>query len=401
MRQKAVVTIESSFSGHLFHRATRDFGYVPILLSADASRYRHTDTPGLVTIEADTSHPDTVIECCRALGAGYEIQGLLTTSSAYAAIAAQASRALGLRGPDPDAIARCLNKFEQRNRIREAGLFSPSYKLVTEVNAATEFAANVGLPVIVKPVIGAGSMGVRLCSTMEGVAEQTRHILASVEFVGSPGVLIEEYITGPEFSVETIGNTVIGITTKHLGGEPFFVETGHEFPARLDRDVEGAIADVVIRALDALELSWGPAHTELRLGPAGPAIIEINPRMAGELIPELVRLAFGIDPVMQTVRLAIGEPVDLTRQRSCSAAIRFVNPEVDGVLRWGEDAERARSVPGIVDLDLYRPDGFLIRRRGDFRDRVGHAIAVADDAVATQAALDKAFSVLGTMFEKA
>ncbi len=395
MRAKAVVTIESSFSGHLFHRAIRNLGYMPIMLSTDAGRYRHVDTPGLVTVTAETGSLERIVECCRALGTGYEVCGLLTTSSAFAAVAAEACNTLALPGPDPGAIARCLNKFDQRNAIREAGLLSPAYLLATSPQEAIELAARIGLPVIVKPAIGAGSMGVRLCATLDDVGAQASHILGSTEFTGSPGLLIEHYIVGPEFSVETIGDDIIGITTKHLGHHPFFVETGHMFPAKLGGDVAQAICATVRTAIRALGLHWGPAHTELRIGPEGPVIIEINPRMAGELIPELVRLAYGVDPVEQTVRLAIGEPVNLERQRQDVAAIRFINPETDGVLHWGANTGLAGSVASVVDVEIYRPEGFVVARHGDFRDRVGHVIAVTSDHVATTQALDRAFEFLG------
>lgn len=236
-------------------------------------------------------------------------------------------------------------------------------------------------------------MGVRLCEDLPQVAAQAVHILNSSEFATSPGVLVEEYIIGPEFSVETIGDTVIGITKKYLGDPPYFVEIGHDFPADLDPHATAAIVETVKHAIRSLDLLWGPAHTELRFGPAGPTIIEVNPRMAGELIPQLVSLAYGIDPVLETVKLAVGLPVTLSGTRNRAAGIRFVNPEKDGFLHWHSDVHLAKNLEGVTDVEVYRGDGPRIRL-GDFRDRLAHVIAVTPTILQTQATLEKAIAAL-------
>lgn len=395
MRPTAIVMIESSFSGHLFHRAIRDLGHIPVLLSADASRYRHLDTPDLVIVSADTASVDAIAGWCQQDQLGFHIIGVLSSSSAFAGIAAAVCRQLGLPGAKPEAIDRCLNKFTQRDCLRGAGLLSPAYISTNAPDVATKFCREVGLPVIVKPAVSSGSMGVKLCSSLAEVVAQMSFVSESNEFAASSGVLIEQYIVGPEFSVETIGDVVIGITAKHLGNHPYFVEIGHDFPASLDKSLEQDIGATVIRAIRALDLLWGPAHTEVRLSEDGPVIIEVNPRMAGELIPELVRLACGVDPVELTVRLAIGESAMLNRTSDRSAGIRFVNPDRDGALYWGADVDAVRNIDGIVDVELHRPSGYRVQRRGDFRDRVGHVIAVTDNAGQTVRALEIAIRALG------
>lgn len=399
MQKKAVVLIESSTTGRLFHRAARRLGYVPILLSEDAERYRDLDLIDLVTVVANTRSVEALIEVCQRLQSTFEIGGILSSSGAYAAVAAGVSRFFGLPGADPDAVAQCQNKFEQRTRLKAAGLATPAYRYVTDPGEAVAFAEAVGLPVIVKPVVGSGSMGVRLCTSLAEASAQTCYLLQEGDFASSPGVLVEQYIVGPEFSVETMAQDVIGITAKHLGSLPFFVEIGHDFPARLPTQVKQEIATSVTTAIRVLGLSWGPAHTELRLGPEGPVIIEVNPRMAGDFIPQLVRLAYGLDLIKEMIKLAVGGAVDLTVPANRSAGIRFLNPGGDGVLRWHCDVARAQSVEGIVEVELYAPDGSQIRRRGDFRDRIGHVIALTPQAAQTNAALANALALLDFRIE--
>ncbi|MGK6317445.1 ATP-grasp domain-containing protein [Neorhizobium sp. DT-125] len=394
MRQKAVVMIESSTTGRLFHAAAKRLGCLPVLLSEDAGKYRDLDPSDVVTVFANTRSIEAVAEVCGRLRRTFEVEAILSSSGAYAAVAAGACRVFGLAGADPDAISRCQNKFEQRTQLKAAGLATPSYKSVTTPRDAAEFAAAVGLPVIVKPVVGSGSMGVRLCENLSEVRAQTSHLLRAADFASSPGVLVEEYIDGPEFSIETVGRIVIGITAKHLGPRPFFVEVGHDFPARLPARVKKQVTFAVMTAIDALGLHWGPAHSEFRLGPKGPVIIEINPRLAGDFIPELVKLAYGIDLVEETIKLALGRPVNLTARANQCAGIRFLNPDRDGVLRWHCDPARARAVEGIIEVEIHAPEGSPILRRGDFRDRIAHVIAATPRSDHTITALEQALALL-------
>src|SRR4029079_12563216 len=98
----------------------------------------------------------------------------------------------------------------------------------------------------------------------------------------------------PEVSVETLGTTVIGVTAKHLGHLPSFVECGHDFPS--PSGAERVVRLLAGAALKALGLGFGPAHTEIRVGPRGPVVIEVNPRLAGGRRPTLVRPATARDP---------------------------------------------------------------------------------------------------------
>ena len=110
---------------------------------------------------------------------------------------------------------------------------------------------------------------------------------------------MQEYIQGEEYSVESLSMvdeiSVIGVTKKYLGDLPYFLETGHDFPAMLPAPLYSRIVKHVSMALKAVGFSWGAAHIELRVRDGIPYIIEINPRLAGGMIPKLVQEARGID----------------------------------------------------------------------------------------------------------
>jgi biotin carboxylase len=223
-------------------------------------------------------------------------------------------------------------------------------------------------------------------------------------------VLVEEYVAGPEVSVETFGSEIVGVTAKHLGRLPSFVECGHDFPVG-PLIGAGRVEAVAMAAVEALGLGFGPAHTEIRLAPRGPVVIEVNPRLAGGRIPTLVRLATGIDLVGATIDATIGAARPLPEPGLSLAAhaavvggtppvprghasIRFVVSPRAGRVRRTAGVAAAAAVPGVVDVAISARPGQRVGGTGSFLDRIGHVIAAAPTATAARTAAERAVALL-------
>ncbi|HWO23360.1 MAG TPA: ATP-grasp domain-containing protein [Kofleriaceae bacterium] len=381
----ALVESNTSGTGRLFARAARARGLAPVLLTAEPGRYPFAAEDRLDVVLTDTRDDDAVIAACRALAAGSDggggLRGVTTSSDYYVVTAAIAARALGLPGPSPEALAACRDKEEQRRRLARAGVAIPRFMAAASPGEAGEAAAALGLPVVVKPVTGSGSVGVRWCGDRAAVESHAAALLARRTNERGmpipPRVLVEEAVTGAELSVERLADTIVGVTGKHLGPLPDFVEIGHDFPAPVPPPVAEALAACASAAVDALELRDLPTHTELRWGARGPVVIEVNPRLAGGFIPELVRLARGVDLIDATIALACGEPPALAPRAASHAALRFVLCPGDGRVAQLAGLDAARGIEHVADVALYVAPGAEIARRGDFRDRIGHVIARA------------------------
>jgi biotin carboxylase len=377
----AFVESNTSGTGRLFARSAALKGFRPILLSDNPDRYSYVSRDGLDALTIDTRSELTLLETCRRLAAGAGLAGVTSSSEYFVSTAAGIARRLGLAGPSPIAVRACRDKFRQRRRLENAGVAMPAFRRATSIKTAVHAAHELGLPVVVKPVSGSGSVGVRLCSSLDEVGAHAEQLLNQRHNErGAPvarRVLVEAVASGPEYSVETFDLNVIGITQKHLGPLPDFVEIGHDFPAQLLPDSKRAIECIGQRSLKALRLGWGPAHIELRLTESGPQIIEVNPRLAGGYIPELVRLSCGIDLVSETIVRVVGEQPVLKNTCHHHTSIRFILAPGDGLFDGVEGLDEAQRIPGITEVKLYTPPGTEIRRRGDFRDRIGHVIAHA------------------------
>lgn len=397
------VESNTSGTGRLFVQAAARLGFRPLLLAADASRYPFAREDAVEVRELDTSDPKALQAAAEAAQRDGGVAAVTSTSEYFVVAAARLARALGLPGQDPVALERCRDKGQQRAQLFAAGVGSPVSRPASSESEAVAVARELGLPVVVKPPLGSGSVGVKLCSTEAEVHEQAALLLAAkTNERGQPipqRILVEELAVGPEFSVETFQGEIIGVTRKHLGAPPFFVEIGHDFPAELPPEHTAALGNETVRALRALGLGWGPAHTELRLTAKGPYIIEVNPRLAGGFIPELVRLATGIDLVEQTVLLSAGRPATPVRTAKDFASLRFLLPTGAGKLRAVHGQQELKQLPHVADVRVYSAPGSAVALRGDFRDRIGHVITRAGTATASSEAVAQALPRLRVELE--
>lgn len=383
----ALVFVESNTSGTgaLFARVAHELGLEPVLVTDRPERYRFLETERVRVAEvADSSSVPELREAAEALAATAPLAGVTSSSEYSIADAAELASRLGLPGPDPEAVRLCRDKALQRQRLAAAGVAIPRFRDADTVLEAVTAAADLGSRVVVKPVAESGSVGVALCDGPAEVREHARTLLAATTDARGrprePRVVVEELVEGPELSVELFDRRPIAVVRKHLGPLPRFVEVGHDLPAPLPDERRRAVERTAVAALDALGLDFGPAHVELRLADGVPTIIEVNPRLAGGFIPELVRRARGIDLVRATVERVAGRRPRPEADRRRAASIRFLLAPAAGVFAGATGLEAARALPGVDEVLLYREPGDELRLGGDFNDRIGHVITTADGA---------------------
>nr|WP_230416239.1 ATP-grasp domain-containing protein [Micromonospora tarapacensis] len=358
-------------------------------------------------ITAETNDLDMLLPQVQRLHEVLRFDGVVTSCDYYLGTAARLAAHLGLPSPRPDAVEYACRKDLARQRMQVAGLPGPAFA-ITEDWPGTEVAARtLGFPLVIKPVDLCAGMFVRLVADRTQLREAFDALDAfPVNARGQqrlPLVLLEEVLVGPEVSVETVtvdgATTVLGVTDKSLAGEPWFVETGHMFPAALDAATVTAVCDMTVAALAAVGYDRGVAHTELRLTAAGPRVVEINPRPAGNQITELVRRVTGVDLPMVFTQLALGEQPDIavTGTGVRSAAISFLLPPRAGTVAGIEGTATLAVADDVVDWAV-KPAG---HRTGDAVSNntyLGHVMTVDTAALGARARAEELVAGLGVRY---
>ena len=318
----------------------------------------------------------------------------LATDKPMRAVAA-ACEALGLPGISSETALKATDKGAMIRAFEANGVEHPWYLLIPGPEAMKEHTATVRYPCVVKPTDNAGSRGVVLC-------RNEAELLSGYEYARSESyggeVIIEEYLEGPEFSVEVMvvdgEPKVLQITDKLTTGAPHFVEMGHSQPTRQPAEVRKKISDLAIRACRAVGITVGPAHVEIILTQNGPVMVELGARMGGDCIAtHLVPLSSGIDMVGAAILLAAGGTAELSPKKEKGCAIRYFRTPA-GILRSIEGVEKAKSLPGIRNISFVHKVGERISEVDSSTDRIGFVIASGETAQEAVEACEKALGMI-------
>lgn len=395
MTKRAIILLEGASNSLRYVRAAQGLGLEAITISSDLAMYNYLAAEGIDAIRVDKGDLDALIRECSRLYAFYDIVGITSPQESVYAAVGKLCRHFDLPGPNPTAIERCCDKFTQRQLLAEAGVPVPVYRVAANATDVESAAADIGFPVILKPVVGSGSVGVRLCRNVKDLSEHTTYLLGGAHvWRSSPRILVEEFAVGPYYCAQVMGNEVIGVEAAEFGSPPHFVFREFSFPASLTDNEQERIADISLNCLEALGLGWGPTCIELRWTKNGPLVIEVNPRLAGTPDPQLVHLAYGIDLVAEHIKLAIGEEWNLRKRHSLNAAARILIPDRDGIFDWLGGDSQAAALPGVAEVKLYTEPKTPIVRKGDERDRLGHVIAVSTSRTQTETILQRAVDLI-------
>ncbi|ONI80711.1 carboxylate--amine ligase [Saccharothrix sp. ALI-22-I] len=371
-------------SGHRFTFLTRDLHHY--LRSAPAHPHPLLAADNVLTTE--TNDIAALLSYVERVHEVLAFDGVISSCDYYLSTVATVAAHLNLPGPDPQGVERAYRKDLTRTTTRDAGVPGPRFTLTEDWPATAKAAAALGYPLVIKPVDLCAGMHVREVRDEAGLREAFLALEAfPVNARGQervPTVLLEELLVGPEFSVETVtvaGTThVIGVTDKSLAGRPWFVESGHMFPADLGDADRAAVVDTAVAAIEALGLDNSVAHTEVKLTADGPRLIEVNPRPAGNQITELVRRVTGIDLPSVFAQLAAGQQPDLRPRETGvrSAAISFLLPPRAGVLAGIDGADTLAANPEVVDWAV-KPAGHRAGEPTSNNSYLGHVMVTSPD----------------------
>ncbi len=372
-------------------------GLEPVLLTSRPQRYSGLADTGAEVVECDTDSLESLVAVTSRWRR--DIAGVTTTSEYHLLAVAELARYLGLPGNPPAAVRLCRNKAGMRGALAAAEIGQPRYAVMRDHRRLAPTLREVGLPCVVKPVDRSGSRDVRLCRSEPQVRAHLRHVLSNAR--EQPGVaLVEEYLDGPEYSLEMFSTAgvarCVGITAKAVTGDPYFVETAHRYPAGLDPDVSRMLITTVRRALGVVGVREGPTHTEVKLLTDRAALVEINTRLAGGLIPRLIQLVDGIDLLEQQLRAAVGRPVDLARVPGPDkvGGIRFITVDTAGTVLDVAGVDQAGAVPGVREVSVPLLPGAEVGPPRSAEDRVGYVIAGGADREYVTASLNRATNLI-------
>jgi biotin carboxylase len=312
--------------------------------------------------------------------------------------AAVASERLGLRGNPPEAVDRARDKAAMREAFTAAGVPQPEYRVARNGDDVAALAAELGPPVVVKPLTLAMSRGVIRADDPDAAAQaatRIRKILADAGQDPAGRLMVERFVPGPEVALEGLLRNgrleVLAVFDKPdpLDG-PYFEETLYVTPSRFDTaPVVRATAD----AAAALGLREGPVHAELRLGDE-PVVLELAARSIGGLCARSLRFGLGMSLEEIILRHALDLPLDVIIREDRAAGVMMLPIPHAGELREVRGVDEARALPGIGGVEITIPRGRQVVPLPEGDRYLGFIFAKADRPEQVESALREAHSRL-------
>ncbi|MFD5015468.1 ATP-grasp domain-containing protein [Streptomyces chartreusis] len=338
------------------------------------------------------AHPDIeVLECdvrdfravISRVSTHHRPDAVFTNSDHLQTQAALAADYFGLPGKDWRAALRCKDKAEMRRRLAAAGVDTVWSTELTEPVAP----GDAPYPCVLKPREGVASEDVVL---VDGAEELVTHAKEILERRPGAALLVEEYLPGDLFTLETLGDGrvrhVLGGFRTDLSPPPYFIEERLTYvPAH-----PGPVVAQVLEQLDALGVGFGACHTEFVVRAGRARLIEVNYRAIGDQCDLLLARLLEIPLFENILRTHLGEPLpaDLGARRDGAARLDYPCADRAGTLV---------DAPPATELDVegahltYRPLRAVGERHELYRtnrDYLGVLRATGTD----QPAVDRAVS---------
>ena len=372
-------------------------------VAVDANRL----APGLALADAayvaDIMDEDAVVRIART----ERVDGVMTlcTDAPVRTVAAVAA-ALHLAALSPAAASNATDKRLMRNALSANKVPAPAFREVDSAEDAVEAADLLGYPVAVKAPCSSGSRGVY---RVDCGREVPARIVQARKYQPHGSLLIEEWIDGPEVSVEGFcfdGRVhVVQVTDKLLFPGPYPVEAGHTQPSRLPEALVAKIRAVTELGVRALGLSDCAFHAELRIARDEPKIVEIGARLGGDRIAtHLTPLSTGVNLVKGAIEIAVGRKPNAASTRTRGAAVRYFQLDGCGTVESVEGLDKISSMTGLELLYAaserdgpLRP-GLVLGEIRSSLDRCGHVLFSGDNADQASERAEQAISIIKIRF---
>jgi biotin carboxylase len=322
-------------------------------------------------------------------------------------LASEVAARTGLPHNPINAVIAATDKSVQRTRWAATGVCQPAFRILpaeTSDEGLAKAAAETGFPCVVKAVSLSGSQGVLRADDEAAAvtaATRIRRVLAAAGRPASDPLIVEEYLPGPEVSIDGIltdgSLTVTAVFDKPDAPEgPTFAETLLVTPSRLPGQLLADICAEAEQAARALGLRHGPIHAELRVDTRHeqqvPALLELAARSIGGLCARALHFTGGMSLEGMVLAAALGHP-PAPPQPGRPSGVLMLHEEQAGTLRAVHGTTEATAIPGITGLTITIPVGQRVRPLPEGDQYLGFIFAEGgtpeDVATALRAARDR------------
>ncbi len=261
------------------------------------------------------------------------------------------------------SIMTLAYKHNFRRFLTENNFNCPKWGDFYDFDSAKKALHQFKFPLFLKPVDSSGSKGITQLKSEEAFEEAFELALSHSR---SKHVIIEEcilkshrYMVGGDCFILNGKVEYWGLLNTYRDEmvDPL-VPTGASYPVEISSSDVSRVHEEIEKMVDLLDLQFGGFNIELYFDKTEALfMIEFGPRNGGNMIPDLLKMATGVDMTAAAVEAALGHTDIILKARPSHGfyATHILHSSQSGVLKAIQYSERLSSC--IVDAVLYKKEG--------------------------------------------
>jgi biotin carboxylase len=383
---QTIVFIETNKSGSSRDaiKAAEKMGYFTVLFT---SRKK--------TIEQRKEYPDvhemyydelTNLDRLRSsidklVNAGKRVKAIVSFVDSYVYLASLLSEEYCNSKIPAKAVDIMENKVKTRLTLND-NRYNPQYVIFHKTESLDELIAQQKqyLPVIVKSPSSTGSKDVFLVSTINELEKRIKQLQMMCP---NEQILIEEYLEGTQYLIEALvydNEVMIGaIIEQEITKKQRFIVTGYSVLADVSTEQLNELKNIITSLITDLGFTNGSLHVEIRHTNKGEwKVIEVNPRMSGGAMNQMLNAAFGINYVEETLKIWLGIKPSLNRTKNKYTFTKYLTLAASGILEKVTGKKKATNCPGVVDVYVKPRRGSRLSLPYSMGNRYAYVIAAAN-----------------------
>ncbi|HDR7386465.1 biotin carboxylase [Bacillus toyonensis] len=346
-------------------------------------------------IFTDINDYDNIITTIEKLNkSGKNIKGIFSFIDPYVYMAARLSEKFCSNIVSTKAIHHMENKILTRNVLKDLPI-SLNYSIYKPTESLSSFFKKnnkINFPLIVKSPKSTGSKDVLLVKNKDQLILSIQSLLNKLP---NEEILLEEYIDGPQYLVEILVQDgkvhIIAVIEQEITFFERFIVTGYSLLGRVEKRLYNSLFNAINSVIQAFNMKNGACHLELRRIDNVWKLIEINPRISGGAMNDIIEIGHGINLVQETIRLMLGNKPSLVKKHYKYVYAHYLTVKSTGKLIRVTGKNRSSKYPGVEKVFIKPKKGTTLKPPTSMGHRCGYVLAAADfKAEAKKIALEAA-----------
>ncbi len=357
----------------------QDLGYFTVLITDNQKqikqRVEYQDVHLMLFCDlSDINKLKTMIQELKLKA--FEIKGIMSFVDSHVHTACLLGNIFKVNNFTTNGVYNIENKLLSRECLKNTD-YVPQYKIISPSLEYSKAEVVSFLPAIIKSPCSTGSKDVYKVTNYQEFTDYLRQFQKKYP---KQSVLLEKYLPGKQYLIEVFvikGQVhIIAIVEQEIEYlSKHFIVTGYSILINPEASFYYKLTKTVKNIIYLHGLYHGNCHLEMRYFEDNFKLIEINPRISGGGMNQLIYAAFGINLVKEIIKLSLKQDVDLKPKYNKEAFIQYTTLKHEGILEKVTGKRRALRKNGVLKVYLKPRKGNLVYLPKSLGHRYAYVLA--------------------------